>query len=185
MNTISQSEHVNVLPEFQVNEENELTITDFVNGLDVVPVGTAALSTTTSALYSIKPVVKDDKRFKERRELIYFITFNGRIVKIGGTACGFKQRMVSYTAGTRANRKRGTCSTTNYHVSEAIYAALVENKEVKFYAYFVPPVTMMVDVLGEKKEIPCLTWQTYEAKFLSLYKDTNGDYPPLSNNTSK
>jgi hypothetical protein len=174
-----------ILPEFLVNEQNELNITEFVDGLDVIPIGVAQLASNKSALYTVEPIDKDNEMFNKRQELIYFLTFNGRIVKIGGTSTGFKSRIGSYYCGTRANRERGTCSTTNYHVSEAIYAALVENKEVRFYAYFVPPVTKIVDVLGMKKEIPCLTWQAYEDRFLSIYKDTNHTYPPLSKNTSK
>jgi hypothetical protein len=173
-----------ILPEFLVDEQTELNLTDFVDGLDVIPIGVAKLTTNKAALYKVNPVTEDGT-FSKRQELIYFLTFNGKVVKIGGTSTGFQKRMESYYCGTRANRKRGTCSTTNYHVSEAIYAALVENKDVKFYAYIVPPVTKTVDVLGVSKEIPCLTWQAYEDRFLSIYKDSNNTYPPLSKNTSK
>ena len=69
---------------------------------------------------------------------MYIITFNGYIVKIGGTYTGMKNAITSYNCGARKAREKGTCSVTNYHCTEAQYTAIRDGKKVEWYVFDVP-----------------------------------------------
>jgi hypothetical protein len=55
------------------------------------------------------------KDFTEKAEWLYLLVINNRIVKIGGTRTGLKNRTASYLCGhhIRERNKSGDCSKTN------------------------------------------------------------------------
>ena len=79
--------------------------------------------------------VQDDPMWNdETGEYIYFLTYNKRIVKIGMTITTIKKRYASYNCGTRKAMKKGSCSSTNYVISECNYTALQQGIDVEVYA---------------------------------------------------
>ena len=97
-----------------------------------------------------------ENKYNEYRELIYILSIDGKVAKIGGTYVGMKGRHQSYNCGTRKARKKGTCSVTNYNETESQYAAILNGKTVEWYVFDGPFAEATINVWG--KEI------TYNAK---------------------
>ena len=79
-----------------------------------------------------------EDQYNSYRELIYAIVIDGKIVKIGGTYVGMKGRHSSYNCGTRKARNKGTCSVTNFNITETQYNAILEGKKVEWFVFDVP-----------------------------------------------
>ena len=97
-------------------------------------------------------------------------------------------RFSSYQAGTLKARKKGTCSVTNYYVSEAFRALLKLNDpapEIEIWGYKVPHAEVELNVLGEIQVVRQKMAHVYETRLLNLYKEHYGNYPCLSNNSSQ
>ncbi len=123
--------------------------------------------------------------FEEKKEWLYLITVNNRIVKIGGTRTGLKERCNSYLCGhhTRENKKSGYCSNTNAFVYNTIYFYLILGFSVKLYGYQLPLKEIQENILGEKIKILIQTFHSYESVFLKSYKNKYNNYPILNNNS--
>ena len=121
----------------------------------------------------------------------YVLCVDSHIVKIGMTDATLASRFGSYQAGTLRARKKGTCSVTNYYVSEMIRTALNRCKsltpppKIEIYALKVPHAEMDLDVLGEVQRVRQKMAHVYETRLLNLYKEQYGSYPCLSNNSSE
>ena len=80
----------------------------------------------------------------KENEWLYLITYNKRIVKIGMTISSLEDRYKSYSCGTTRAMEKGSCSTTNFIITECNFNAVRKG--------------MKVEILGikcpfEKKEI--------------------------------
>ena len=124
-----------------------------------------------------------EKQYKLYRELIYILAIDGKVAKIGGTFTGMKKRHGSYNCGTRKARKRGTCSVTNYNITESQYAAILDGKSVEWYAFDVPPAEVIINVWGEEMTYIAKTYYKYESVLCEKYRQMTGHYPPLSTNS--
>lgn len=134
-------------------------------------------------LTSVIPFEGKEDEFSTRQELIYLIVIDGCVAKVGGTYTGLKARLASYSAGTRANRKRGTCSTTNYHISESQYTSLVNGSEVEWWMLPIKPIKVSFDVPWNGKEAYNVkTYMKYESTLVDWITD-QGYEVPLSPNT--
>lgn len=175
-----------IIEEFSISIDNELDIAHWKKEHNLIKVATASIESNitdpTKRLYSVQPVEGQKIEYKTEQDLVYFLVFDGKIVKVGGTYTGLKKRVQSYYCGTRDNRERGTCSVTNYHVSEAIYAALVANQVVEFYIFKIPQVHITRLILGIEQEITCTIYPAYEKSFIELYHQLVGHNPLLSKN---
>lgn len=104
----------------------------------------------------------------------------------GGTSDGLDGRMGSYTAGVKRNRKKGTCSTTNFKVISNIEKYLKLGIPVEIYAEKYQPEELLINVHGDIQiYIPKGIYKPYEASTLAEYKKLTGQYPVLNSNTSK
>lgn len=128
------------------------------------------------------PVSEHLDKYKEYCELIYILTIDSKIAKIGGTYVGMKGRHQSYNCGTRKARKSGTCSVTNFNVTEVQYASLMNGKSVDWYVYEVPIAKTILNVWGEEIEYNSKTFYKYESSLCEQYKKLTGHYPLLSTN---
>jgi len=122
-------------------------------------------------------------------EGIYFITFNDKIVKIGMTEVSFHKRFQSYRCGTRRAMNRGSCSTTNFVICEAIYTALQSGINIDIYGIPISKETRIVNIYGKTANIPISVVRGYEEIITNIYKENNHNkIPPLcvqhANNTS-
>jgi hypothetical protein len=124
-----------------------------------------------------------EEKYVEYCELIYIIAIDGKVAKIGGTYVGMKGRHSSYNCGTRKARNKGTCSVTNYNVTEVQYASIRNGKKVEWYVYNVPLAKTIINVWGEEFEYNSKTYYKYESVLCEKYKSLTGHYPLLSSNS--
>jgi len=129
------------------------------------------------------PVKGLEEKYNEYRELIYIIAIDGKVVKIGGTYVGMKGRHQSYNCGTRKARKKGTCSVTNYNITETQYTAFMNGSKVEWYVFDVPSAEMVIDVFGESVRYNTKTFYKYESSLCERYNTMVGHFPPFSVNS--
>ena len=131
--------------------------------------------------YEVTPGCEES--YKEYKEQVYILSIDGKVAKIGGTKTGMKGRFSSYQCGTRKARAKGTCSVTNYNITEAQYTALQCGSRVEWFVYDIPPVVQELDVFGETHSVVSSVFTKYEAVLLSRYKELTGGFPLLSSNS--
>jgi hypothetical protein len=127
------------------------------------------------------PIINTNK-WSEEIAWVYIITFNGYVVKFGGTGTGLKGRTGSYLCGSRWNREKGTCSTTNFIIYNAILQYLEQGVLVEMYAYELPKYDLVLDVFGTEKTENLLVNKAYEKELIDIYVNITGNKPCLSNN---
>jgi len=124
-----------------------------------------------------------DGKVKDTEGVVYLITVDDDVVKIGGSGQTLPQRWASYQAGTKQAREKGTCSVTNYDVSQYLLKKLDEQSEVALYAYNPEPVTATVNLFNQQtKYIKTQVWKEYEKFLLDEYEKLNLTFPILSKN---
>ena len=124
-----------------------------------------------------------EEKYKSYRELIYAIVIDGKIVKIGGTYVGMKGRHGSYNCGTRKARNKGTCSVTNFNITETQYTAIREGKKVEWYVFDVPLAEATINLpWGDEIKYNAKTFYKYESSLCAKYQQLTGHFPPLSDN---
>ena len=134
--------------------------------------------------FNYVPLKSVTHRYGRKGQLVYIITFDSYVVKIGLTTDSMEGRIGSYNAGRREYRKNGTPSTTNFHITEAIHTALRDGKKVEWYAYDVPDEKVNADYFGTGKiiEAPALYVAVLEALLIEDYVELAGHHPILSKN---
>ena len=122
-----------------------------------------------------------EEKYESYRELIYAIVIDGKIVKIGGTYTGMKKRHGSYNCGTRKARAKGTCSVTNFDITEYQYTAIREGKTVEWYAFDVPLAETTINLpWGDEISYNAKTYLKYESSLTHKYAEFRGAVPPLN-----
>lgn len=123
--------------------------------------------------------------YNEDCEWIYIFLVNDRIVKIGGTRTGLKSRCASYLCGHHIEErgKSGDCSKTNGYIYNTFYFYLLNNVNIKMYAYKIPVVTHNCNILDEECEIKVQTFHAYESKYIENFKKLYGEIPFLCDNS--
>jgi|TARA_R100000030_G_C3211972_1_gene113595 hypothetical protein len=191
---------------FRFDVSQELSLDDFLNQLKVADDDESRRQTVMSNFYKIcdcklknserykkassipfdyVPLDKHKDQYKKRGEVVYIIVFDGNVVKIGFTTDGMKNRHTSYNAGSRTTRKKGTPSTTNFHITESIYTALSDGKKVEWYAYDVPPAEVTTDCFGTgiMKTMKVSYGSELESYLIDEYVRLKGHRPILSKNS--
>ena len=68
-------------------------------------------------------------------EWLYCLAYDGHIVKIGMTITSLKDRWCgSYSCGTSRAMTKGSCSTTNFIITECNFGAVYSGMDVEIYA---------------------------------------------------
>jgi len=138
--------------DFKFNVEEQPTIQDFEAniGEQMIIVAECLLNTNEhfpgnrsreyidneNPMYDGKKVdyLQIDDRFTDNNcEWIYCIAYNGHIVKIGMTITSIKKRCGSYSCGTTRAMRKGSCSTTNYILTECNYLAITKGIKVQIF----------------------------------------------------
>ena len=114
----------------------------------------------------------------KENEYIYFLAYNNRIVKIGMTITPIKDRCQSYMCGTRKAMKKGSCSTTNYIITECNYAALKNNYKVEIFAIKIPKENKTVTRFNMTREVEVSIARGYEEMITDKFIETYG-YKPI------
>ena len=183
-----------VLEEFSIDESSELTIGEFLEKANLTnfnfyKIADSGLKEKNNfdknpevnpiAYTAVDGLVDSYKKYKE---VIYILCIMGRVVKIGGTYTGMAKRHQSYNCGTRKARKKGTCSVTNYHITEAQYAAIRNGKQVEWYVFDVPPQEVETKIWNNTKKVSPKFYTFWEADLCQMYKEIAGHRPILSKN---
>jgi hypothetical protein len=94
-----------------------------------------------------------------------------------------KGRHSSYNCGTRKARSKGTCSVTNFNITEVQYAAIRDGKKVEWYVFDVPEAEATVNPPWcEGVSYKAKTFYKYESSLCEKYKQLTGHFPLLSSN---
>lgn len=178
-----------VLEEYHYDFSNELPVSFFVEKYGFYKIADADLKSVDRFEKNpevnpidYKVVVGMEKKYNEYRELIYILAIDGKVAKIGGTYVGMKGRHQSYNCGTRKARAKGTCSVTNFNITETQYAAIMSGKNVEWYVYDVPLAEATINVWGEEMTYNAKTFYKYESALCNKYKELTGHFPILSSN---
>lgn len=178
-----------VLNEYRINLTNEVSVQEFLK-YGFYKIADATLKSEERFIknpevnpieYVVVPGL--ESKYNEYRELIYIIAIDDKVAKIGGTYVGMKGRHQSYNCGTRKARNKGTCSVTNFNVTEAQYAAICDNKRVEWYVFDVPLAEAVINVWGEEMTYNAKTYYKYESALCNKYQEMAGHFPILSSNS--
>jgi hypothetical protein len=134
-------------------------------------------------LIQFNPIIKTAE-FNKNAEWLYIITINNRIVKLGGTRTGLKQRASSYLCGhhTTERGKSGDCSKTNAYVYNTLVFYITLGCEVNLYGYKLPPLYASIEIFNRTERISVQTYHKYESIYLKDILSTYKAYPPLNDN---
>lgn len=110
---------------------------------------------------------------------LYCLVYRGRIVKIGMTTTSIRARFGSYSCGTTRAMERGTCSTTNYIISECNFAALNNGMEVLIYGIRCPIERKDVNRFGLIKECSFSVARDLETMLTNKFVELYGQLPVL------
>jgi hypothetical protein len=107
-------------------------------------------------------------------EWLYCLAYNEHIVKIGMTITSLKERWSgSYSCGTSRAMNKGSCSTTNFIITECNFGAVHSGMNVEIYAMCCPKEEASVSRFGVTKTIYTSTVRSYETmlsqRFKSIY----------------
>ena len=177
-----------VLPEYQKDFSNELPVELFLQ-YGFYKICDAGLKPEYRFRDNpeVNPIQYNVVKGKEEKynsygEYIYLLAIDGKIIKIGGTYVGMKGRHGSYNCGTRKARAKGTCSLTNFEITEYQYAAIRDGKKVERYVFDVPLAEATINVWGEEMTYNAKTFYKYESSLCEKYSQLTGHFPILSDN---
>jgi hypothetical protein len=127
----------------------------------------------------------DQLLYNEESEWIYIFLVNDRIVKIGGTRTGLKGRVSSYLCGHHIEErgKSGDCSKTNGYIYNTFYFYLLNNADIKMFAFQIPVVKQVYNILDKNCEIKLQTYHAYESIYIEDFKQLYGEIPFLCDNS--
>ena len=117
--------------------------------------------------------------------IVYIITKNNNIVKIGGSKNGWNSRWNSYLCGRHSLEMGGSgkCSVTNKNVYSWLMETLKHDNDVEIYVWTIPSVIIQRNVLGIDVEIKATIYEVYETRLIELYFKINSSKPELNYNS--
>jgi hypothetical protein len=177
-----------ILPEYRIDFSQELPIEQFLK-YGFYKIANATLKSEERFIKNpevnpIKYIVVPglEEKYNQYRELVYILAIDRKVAKIGGSYVGMKGRHSSYNCGTRKARAKGTCSVTNFNISEVQYTALRDEKTVEWYVFDVPIIETKIDVFGEEFSYNAKIFYKYESTLCEKYLKMTGHFPLLSSN---
>ena len=151
----------------------------FIKGADIV-------LDNTNRQTVIQTIPVNNKLWSENIEQIYTIVKDGKIIKIGGTRNGMKNRWGSYLCGHHVleRGKSGKMSVTNAHLYHSIEKDLLETEsKYEFYTWTLPIVEHTINILGEETKVVSQTYHAYESCCIKKYKSITGIIPIMCDNS--
>jgi hypothetical protein len=118
-------------------------------------------------------------------EWIYIFVINGRIVKIGGTRDGIKNRFGSYLCGHHIQErgKSGKASETNKYIYNTLLFYLECGCKINIYGYKLPVEEITRNVFGRETKIRVQTYHGYESVLIEDFRKQTGFIPYLCDNS--
>lgn len=127
-----------------------------------------------------KPIAGKEELWSMKSEWVYVILYDGWIVKLGMTSDSLAGRFGSYNCGTKKAMSKGSCSTTNFCLTECNYLAFDMGCEVEIFAYLIGEVYAKTEEVGGKVlRARAQVAPAYEARLMEIYTDCIGTIPPL------
>lgn len=125
--------------------------------------------------------VDKSKWCDSNNEWLYCLAYNDHIVKIGMTITSLKERWCgSYSCGTSRAMTKGSCSTTNFIITECNFGAIYySGMNVEIYAICCPKEAVIVSRFGETKTIYTSTVRGFETMLSRRFHSTYGHKPVL------
>ncbi len=123
--------------------------------------------------------------FAKKAEWIYLMVINDRIVKIGGTRTGLKNRTGSYLCGHHIPERgnSGDCSKTNGFIYNTFEFYLNIGCKIEMYGYEIPKAELVLDdVFGRSIRDGAQVFHIYESVALNAFNQRYGFNPILSDN---
>ena len=123
----------------------------------------------------------DDEKWRDgNNEWLYCLAYNKHIVKIGMTITSLKERWCgSYSCGTSRAMSKGSCSTTNFIISECNFRAVFSGMDVEIYAICCPKEAVSVSRFGQTKIIYTSSLRGYETMLTQCFHTTYNHKPVL------
>ena len=115
----------------------------------------------------------------EEAEWVYCISYDGHIVKIGMSMSSLKKRYASYSCGTRKAMKKGSCSTTNYVITESNYHGITEGMKVEIYGIRIEKKYVTEERFKRTFTMETLTGRGHEEWITNIFVETTGHIPIL------
>ena len=114
-------------------------------------------------------------------EWLYCLAYDNHIVKIGMTITSLKERWCgSYSCGVSRAMTKGSCSTTNFIISECNFTAVHCGMNVEIYGICCPKKKETVARFGVKNTIPSSTVRGCETLLSKCFKTTY-EHKPVFN----
>lgn len=137
---------------------------------------------------TLKVEIQNQTIWNNETDVIYIITKNKQIMKIGGSRTGMKKRWNSYLCGYCVPERKkkngenypGKMSVTNAYLYHTIENdLLVNNSQWEFYVYVIPRILVNVNILGENVSVNPQVYHAYESIIIKKFKNITGDIPIL------
>lgn len=180
---------------FKFDLEAQPRVTNFLKHIDepCIKVATALLNTAENAGKSKRATIDGPDfegmlvQYKQEHEMwtddegeyIYFLTYNKRIVKIGMTVCQIAGRWGSYNCGTRKAMRKGSCSSTNFIISECNYTALRKGMKVEIYGIKIPRSYKKITRFNQTQMVAVSVARDLEEMVTNEYINKYKDKPVL------
>lgn len=165
--------------------DNELSFISYKRKNDFIHVANVKkdLEIKRQTVIKFVPVIRQEL-FNLKKEWIYLFTINDKIVKIGGTRNGLKERCGSYLCGhhVKERGKKEKSSITNRYIYNTFDYYLQNKAEIKMYAKELKPIKIKQKILDEDIEILTQTYHAYESVYLYDFKKINNNTFPILNN---
>ena len=111
---------------------------------------------------------------------LYTLFYGGHLVKIGMTINSLEERFASsYSCGTERAMKKGSCSTTNFIISECNYVALKNGMPIEIYGIKCPPTKIEKTRFGITKMCNSSTVRDEETMLTECFKNKYNHLPAL------
>jgi hypothetical protein len=112
-------------------------------------------------------------------EHVYCITFDKKIVKIGMSTTNLEKRFASYSCGTEKNMEKGSCSTTNFILTQNNYHAVLNEIEVEIFGIRIPIEYRTIERWGREVEVPLSMARGIEELVTDIFIENFGHKPIL------
>jgi hypothetical protein len=112
-------------------------------------------------------------------EWLYLIAYDNRIVKIGMTISSLEDRYKSYSCGTTRAMEKGSCSTTNYIITECNFNALKKGMKVEIIGIKCPFEKKEITRFGVTKTCKLSSVRDQETMITECFKNVYKHKPVL------
>lgn len=124
-------------------------------------------------------IKRSDEWCDKDNEWLYLIAYDNRIVKIGMTISSLEDRYKSYSCGTTRAMEKGSCSTTNYIITECNFNAVKKGLKVEILGIKCPFEKKEITRYGVTKICKMSSVRDQETMITECFRNTYNQKPVL------